>query len=123
MAEIVECPHCQVSVVPSIDGVCPSCNHRVLQEPSVQRAFISSAEEAKTIRSIENHYKSRRIVWIWLAIILAKVLFSFASGSAELRVDLFLASFTFLGYLLLMPLETQRIRKLRKRLDETTTRS
>ena len=122
MPEVVECPHCLVTVLPASNDMCPSCSHRITDKPAIIRETISSTEESKMIGTIQMMYNVRKVLLVGIAIVAFNTILRFISENAE-RDSTKWSGFVVLGCIPLAILYTNyKIKRLRERLSTTTTR-
>lgn len=121
MQEILLCRHCDTRVIPSSDGICPSCSEDVHKPPATERTRISSEEEEKLLSQFQNLRTTRRILGIGIGLDLFNTLQMSlrreANAYAELAGGLMVA-----GVLaLIMIYLTRKMNQLRSHLHTVTT--
>jgi hypothetical protein len=122
MPEIIECPHCLITVLPSSDDLCPCCSKRITDKPEIVREKISSREESKIIGKIEMMYKFRKVSIVPIVLVAFNTFFRYIAPNAERDSTKWLGLVVLISFALSIVFANYRIKSLRERLARTTTR-
>ena len=122
MPEIVECPHCLVTVLPASNDLCPSCSHRITDPPTIIRERISSNQESKMIDTIQRMYNVRKFSYVIIAIVAFDTILRFVSQNADRDPTRWLGVIILACSPISILYANYKIEKLRKHLSKTTTR-
>ena len=122
MPEVVECPHCLVTVLPASNDMCPSCSHRITDKPAIIRETISSTEESKMIGTIQMMYNVRKVLNVGIAVVAFNTILRYISENAERDSTKWTGFVVLLCIPLTILYTNYKIKRLRERLSKTTTR-
>ena len=119
--EVAKCPHCLVTVLPSSNDGCPSCNHRITDEPPIVRKKISTAEESKMIGSIEMMYNARKVLYVSIAIVAFSTANSYISTTSDRNPNRWAGLVVLACIPFAIFYTNYKIKRLRERVSKTTT--